>query len=85
MARYWITRSSCTVVVIARRTTIPTTRLFWPVASSLVLKHGRFLKQDSKIPLSNAFVSMLHCLGVEQNSFADSTGEMSELTQNPSS
>lgn len=51
----------------------------------LGLKHGRFLKQDSKIPLSNAFVSMLHCLGVEQNSFADSTGEMSELTQNPSS
>ena len=47
----------------------------------LGLKHGRFLKQNSKVPLSNAFVSMLGCLGIEQKSFADSTGEMSVLTQ----
>ena len=42
-------------------------------------KHGQFLKLNEKTPLSNVFVTMLNSLGMEAESFVDSTGEMSEL------
>ena len=47
--------------------------------SNLGLKHGSFHKFTESTPLSNLFVTMLDRLQVPTNSFADSTGEMSEL------
>lgn len=45
----------------------------------LGLQHGRYLKFGNDVPLSNLFVTMLNCVGAESHSFADSTGEISEL------
>ncbi|QDU92596.1 DUF1552 domain-containing protein [Lignipirellula cremea] len=45
----------------------------------LGLQHGRYLKYGDDAPLSNLFVTMLNCIGVQQPSFADSTGPLSEL------
>ena len=45
----------------------------------LGLRHGRFLKFDAKVPMANLFVTMLDRFGVETDSFADSTGPLSEL------
>ena len=47
--------------------------------NKLGFRHGQFHKFDSKIPLSNLFVSMLNRIGVETSAFADSTGEITEL------
>lgn len=46
---------------------------------NLGLKHGRFLKFGDHVPLSNLFVSVLDCVGVGHEKFADSTGDISEL------
>jgi hypothetical protein len=46
---------------------------------NLGLEHGRFLKYGDDVPLSNLFVTMLQCVGAERESFADSTGALSEL------
>ena len=48
--------------------------------SKLGMKHGQFLKLGEKKPLSNVFMTMLNRLNVPVKSFADSTGECSELT-----
>lgn len=48
--------------------------------SDLGMKHGQFLKLGEDMPLSNVFVTMLNRLGVPTESFADSTGECTELT-----
>jgi hypothetical protein len=45
----------------------------------LGLRHGQFLHCDQNTPLSNVFVTMLDRMQVPVESFADSTGEMSEL------
>jgi hypothetical protein len=45
----------------------------------LGMKHGQYLKLGEKTPLSNVFVTMLDRLKVPVESFADSSGEMSEL------
>lgn len=45
----------------------------------LGLRHGRYLKFAENVPMSNLLHTMLNQLGVDQNSFADSTGELSEL------
>jgi hypothetical protein len=47
----------------------------------LGLKHGRLhsFEGGKKVPLANAFVTMLHAVGAEVESFADSTGAMGEL------
>jgi hypothetical protein len=45
----------------------------------LGLRHGQYLRFDEKTPLSNLFVTMLDRLALPVESFADSTGEMSEL------
>ena len=45
----------------------------------LGLQHDRYLKVDSSVPLSNVFVTMLNCVGVERSSFADSSGDLPEL------
>ena len=47
--------------------------------SKLGLQHGRYLKFGSDVPMSNLFVTMLNSIGVERESFADSSGEMTEL------
>ena len=41
-------------------------------------EHGQFLKFGSEVPLSNLFVTIQKSLGVKADSFADSTGIMSE-------
>ena len=45
----------------------------------LGLKHNQFLKFEEQTPLANMYVTMLDKLGVPVTSFADSTGEMSEI------
>lgn len=44
------------------------------------LRHGRYLKFGSEVPMSNLFVTMLNCVGVRSNSFADSTEMMTAVT-----
>ena len=41
------------------------------------LKHDQFLKFGNDVPMSNLFVSMMQSLGIEQESFVDSTGGLS--------
>ncbi len=48
--------------------------------NSLGLKHGRYMKFGDEIPMSNMLVTVLDRLDVPVENFADSTGEMSELT-----
>ncbi len=45
----------------------------------LGLQHGQYAKFGAETPLSNLFVTMLNRVGVEARSFADSTGEMTEV------
>lgn len=47
--------------------------------SQLGLRHGRYLKFGENTPLANLFVTMLDRLDLPVDSFADSSGEMSEL------
>lgn len=47
---------------------------------SLGFQHGRYLKFNEDVPLSNLFVTMLNRVGVETESFVDSTGEITQLT-----
>lgn len=47
--------------------------------SNLGLKHGQYLKYPDSVPLSNLHLTMLHGLGVQVESFADSTGTLPEL------
>ncbi|MEC9054580.1 MAG: DUF1552 domain-containing protein, partial [Verrucomicrobiota bacterium] len=42
-------------------------------------RHGHYLKFDSKIPLSNVFVTIQQQMGVKADSFADSTGPLDDL------
>ena len=42
-------------------------------------RHGQYLRFDETTPLANLFVTMLDRLGVPVESFADSTGEMSDV------
>ena len=46
----------------------------------LGMRHGKYQKFAESVPMSNLFVTMLDRLGVPADSFADSTGEISELT-----
>ncbi len=45
----------------------------------LGIRHGQYLRCGEDTPLANLFVTMLDRLGVPIDSFADSTGEMSEV------
>jgi len=42
-------------------------------------KHGQYLTFDKDVPLSNLFVTVQKRMGAKADSFADSTGEMSEV------
>jgi len=46
----------------------------------LGLRHNQFLHFDEKTPMSNLFVTMLQALGLETESFVDSTGPLEGLT-----
>lgn len=46
-----------------------------------VVKPGRHLRLPDKTPLANLYLSMFHCAGVMADSFADSTGVISELAK----
>lgn len=48
-------------------------------ARNLGLRHGRFIKQPTERPLGDLFVTMLHRFDVPVRSFADNTGEFSEI------
>jgi hypothetical protein len=43
------------------------------------LQHGQFLKYSSDVPMSNLFVTLLNCLGVASDSFADSNSLLTEM------
>lgn len=45
----------------------------------LGLAHGRHLKFGESIPMANLLLTMLHCVGGSDESFADSTGDLTEL------
>ena len=40
------------------------------------VKHGAYEKFDDHVPMSNLFVNMLHTLGIEMDSFSDSSGKL---------
>lgn len=46
----------------------------------LGIKHGRYLRYGADVPFANVFTTVLHKLGAPGESFADSTGDMSDLT-----
>jgi hypothetical protein len=46
----------------------------------LGLKHNHYLRFDEKTPMSNLFVSMVQAVGLEVDTFADSTGTLSGLS-----
>jgi hypothetical protein len=47
--------------------------------SGLGIKHGQYLKYPESVPLSNLHLTMLHGLGIESDSFSDSSGTLPEL------
>jgi len=40
------------------------------------INHGTYEKYNDRVPMSNLFVSMLHTLGINKESFSDSTGKL---------
>ena len=42
-------------------------------------KHGQYLRFDNDVPLSNLFVTIQDRMGVEAESFADSTGSLDDV------
>ena len=49
--------------------------------ANLGLKHGRYLRMGESVPFSNLLLTMLNCVGVGTERFADSTERLSALTQ----
>lgn len=47
--------------------------------SKIGLEHGQFLKVSDNVPMSNLFVTMLDCMGVNAPKFADSTGDLTAV------
>ncbi|MBI1247980.1 DUF1552 domain-containing protein [bacterium] len=47
--------------------------------NGLGLKHGQYLNFSESTPMSNLFVTMLQAMNIPSDSFADSTGVLSEL------
>ena len=45
----------------------------------LGMRHGQFLKFTPRTPLSNLYLTLLHRLDIRTKSFADSSGEMTEV------
>ena len=47
--------------------------------NALDIQHGSYTKYDESTPFSNLFVGMLNAVGVATDSFADSTGTLTEV------
>ena len=47
--------------------------------NALGMNHGKYVRFSDNVPMSNLFVTMLNRVAVPTESFADSTGEISEL------
>lgn len=47
--------------------------------SEMGLKHGSYLKLPESVPMSNLFVTIMDRLGAEQETFADSTSDLTEV------
>ena len=45
------------------------------------LKHNQFLRFPESVPMSNLFVSMIQALGIEEESFSDSTGPLNGISR----
>lgn len=45
----------------------------------LGLQHAQYLRFDEKIPMSNLLLTMLHCVGSDQESFSDSNNDLTEI------
>ena len=43
------------------------------------LKHGKHIHCARETPLANLWLTQLRCLGVERDSYADSTGVLREI------
>ena len=48
--------------------------------SGLGLRHGQYHRFTENTPLANLFVTMLDRLQIDVDTFADNTGELSEIT-----
>ncbi len=46
-----------------------------------VIRPGRSIVLPSKTPLCNLFLTMMQCLGVESDRFADSSGVLADLAK----
>jgi hypothetical protein len=75
----------CTMVLYGSSSSTTHTALNYPTilagGTKLGLKHGQFLKHDKETPFSNVLYTMLCRMDLPKppESFADSTGELSEL------
>lgn len=49
--------------------------------ANLGLKHGRYMRLVESVPLSNLLLTMLNCVDVETERFADSTGLLADVTR----
>ena len=49
--------------------------------ANLGLKHGRYMRLAESVPLSNLLLTMLNCVGVETERFADSTARLADVTR----
>jgi len=47
----------------------------------LGLRHGQYLQLEETVPLSNLLLTLLHCVGSNEDSFADSTGDLTAVLQ----
>jgi len=47
--------------------------------AELGLHQGQYLRFDESVPMSNLLLTMLHRVGGEQETFADSTGDLTEI------
>ena len=45
----------------------------------LGLSHGKYIKLEESVPLSNLLLTMLHSVGAHDDTFADSTGDLTEV------
>jgi hypothetical protein len=45
--------------------------------ANMGMKHGNYWRGKGETPMSNVYLSILHTMGIEQESFADSTGTLS--------
>ena len=72
-----ITRSTCTAAAwaILAFTITTTFRSWWRVALQTGLKGGRHIKYEEATNLANLHLTLLDRVGIQRDSFVDSTGK----------